>query len=311
MWTLLAGGVMGWGLGANDAANLFGPAVESRALRFWTAAGLASFFVILGAIFSGTRGFDTYGAISTQTLMSSFIIMLAAGGTVVVMTLLGLPISCTQATVGAIIGGSLLREGVDFQPLIKIFISWILTPVGGLIAAYIPYKLASLYPTTALGRFSTHDRLIRWGLAVATCYGAYSLGANNIANVTGVYVTAGVTTKFTAALIGSMAIAVGILTFSRNVMHTVGSRIVPLDPFASLVVVLAQAITLNVYAMIGVPVSASQAVVGAVVGIGLVKGTRTINARVLMRVLFGWLGTPAIACALCIVLGLLVAAIAK
>jgi len=311
MWTLLAGGVMGWGLGANDAANLFGPAVESRALRFWTAAGLASFFVILGAIFNGTRGFDTYGAISTQTLMSSFIIMLAAGGTVVVMTLLGLPISCTQATVGAIIGGSLLREGVDFQPLIKIFISWILTPVGGLIAAYIPYKLASLYPATALGRFSTHDRLIRWGLALATCYGAYSLGANNIANVTGVYVTAGVTTKFTAALIGSMAIAVGILTFSRNVMHTVGSRIVPLDPFASLVVVLAQAITLNVYAMIGVPVSASQAVVGAVVGIGLVKGTRTINARVLVRVLFGWLGTPAIACALCIVLGLLVAAIAK
>jgi len=302
---------MGWGLGANDAANLFGPAVESRALRFWTAAGLASFFVILGSIFGGTRGFDTYGAISTQTLMSSFIIMLAAGGTVVVMTLLGLPISCTQATVGAIIGGSLLREGVDFQPLIKIFISWILTPVGGLIAAYIPYKLASLYPATALGRFSTHDRLIRWGLALATCYGAYSLGANNIANVTGVYVTAGVTTKFTAALIGSMAIAVGILTFSRNVMHTVGSRIVPLDPFASLVVVLAQAITLNVYAMIGVPVSASQAVVGAVVGIGLVKGTRTINARVLVRVLFGWLGTPAIACALCIVLGLLVAAIAK
>ncbi|MCK5060666.1 inorganic phosphate transporter, partial [Candidatus Bipolaricaulota bacterium] len=247
----------------------------------------------------------------TQTLMSSFIIMLAAGGTVVVMTLLGLPISCTQATVGAIIGGSLLRAGVDFQPLIKIFISWILTPVGGLIAAYIPYKLASLYPTTALGRFSTHDRLIRWGLAVATCYGAYSLGANNIANVTGVYVTAGVTTEFAAALIGSMAIAVGILTFSRSVMHTVGSRIVPLDPFASLVVVLAQAITLNVYAMIGVPVSASQAVVGAVVGIGLVKGTRTINARVLMRVLFGWVGTPAIACALCIVLGLLVAAIGK
>ena len=43
MWTLLAGGVMGWGLGANDAANLFGPAVESRALRFWTAAAWLRF----------------------------------------------------------------------------------------------------------------------------------------------------------------------------------------------------------------------------------------------------------------------------
>lgn len=153
--------------------------------------------------------------------------------------------------------------------------------------------------------------MIRWGLALVTCYGAYSLGANNVANVTGVYVTAGVTGKFTAALIGSIAIAIGILTFSRNVIHTVGSRIVPLDPFASLVVILAEAITLNVYAVIGVPVSASQAVVGAVVGIGLVKGTWTINTRVLLRVLFGWLGTPAIACALCIVLGLLVAVVAE
>ncbi|HHE51475.1 MAG TPA: hypothetical protein ENL30_00245 [Candidatus Acetothermia bacterium] len=100
MWTLIAGAFMGWGLGANDAANLFGPAVGSRALRFWTAASLASLFVVIGAVVMGSRGFATYGAIGTQTLISAFTVMLAAGITVAVMTLLGLPISSTQATVG-------------------------------------------------------------------------------------------------------------------------------------------------------------------------------------------------------------------
>ena len=297
---------MGWAVGSNDAANVFGPAVTSRSLRFWTAAGLSSIFVILGAVFIGSRGFVTYAAIGPQTLLSSFIIMLAAATTVTLMTLLGLPISSTQATVGAIIGASLVSGGVNLQPLYKIFLSWVLTPLGGLIAAYLPYKLATSFPATAIGRFATHDRLVRWGLVLATCYCAYSLGANNVANVTGVYVGAGVLSTVAAALLGAAAIALGILTFSKNVIRTVGSRLVSLDPFAALAVICGEAITLHVYAMLGVPVSASQAVVGAVLGIGLVKGTKTINTRMLLMVLSGWLGTPAIACGLGLGLTLLI-----
>lgn len=306
MWALIAGLFMGWAVGSNDAANVFGPAVTSRSLRFWTAAGLSSIFVILGAVFIGSRGFVTYAAIGPQTLLSSFIIMLAAATTVALMTLLGLPISSTQATVGAIIGASLIGGGVNLQPLYKIFLSWVLTPLGGLIAAYLPYKLATSFPAAAIGRFATHDRLVRWGLVLATCYCAYSLGANNVANVTGVYVGAGVLSTVAAALLGAAAIALGILTFSKNVIRTVGSRLVSLDPFAALAVICGEAITLHVYAMLGVPVSASQAVVGAVLGIGLVKGTKTINTRVLLMVLSGWLGTPAIACGLCLGLTLLI-----
>ncbi len=295
MWTLIAGIFMGWALGANDAANLFGPSVESRALRFWTAAVFASIFVVLGAVMVGSRGFSTYGEIGTQTLISSFIVMLSAGITVTGMTVLGLPVSGTQAVVGAIIGGSVLIGGVNPQPLIKIFISWILTPLGGLVAAYIPYKIVTVYQGRGINRFATHAKFVKTGLIIVTGYAAYSYGANNVANVTGVYVKAGLLSPLSASLIGAAAIALGILTFSRNVIRTVGSRLVALDPLAALVVVLGESITLNIYAMIGVPVSASQAVVGAVIGIGLVKGVKTINASALTRVLFGWGGTPTIA----------------
>ncbi len=310
MWTLIAGVFMGWAMGSNDAANLIGPAVESRALRFWIAASVASIFVIIGAVMVGSRGFVTYGSIGAQTLISGFVVMLAAALTVTLMTVLGLPVSGTQAVVGAIVGSGLLAGGVNVQPLIMIFLSWILTPLGALVAAYIPYKLITLYPGGFIGRFLTQSVFVRVGLFLVTCYAAYSYGANNVANVTGVYVKSGLLSPFAAALVGSTALALGILTFSHRVIRTVGSRLVALDPVAALFVILGEAITLNVYALLGVPVSASQAVVGAVVGIGLVKGVNTINTRALVNVLFGWLGTPTIACGLSIGLTYLVRLVA-
>lgn len=295
MWTLLGGLLMGWSLGANDAANLFGPIVGSRAMRFWSAAILASAFVLLGAITIGDRGFSTLGGIGTQTLLGAFLVMMAAGGTVALMTFLGLPVSSTQAVVGAIVGASLLTGGVSFGPLVKIGLSWVLTPLGGMLAAYVPYKLLALFPNALPSRLVARSAILRVGLIGVTCYSAFALGANNLANVTGVYVNAGLLSSAGGAWFGALAIALGILTFSRRVIQTVGSRIVALDAVTALVVVLAEAITLNVYAVLGVPISASQAVVGAVLGIGLVKGVRTIDGRVLLRVLFGWIGTPTIA----------------
>ena len=295
MWTLSAALFMGWSLGANDAANLFGPIVECGALRFWAAATLASAFVILGAILVGSRGFASYEALGAQTLISGFTIMLAAGVTVTLMTVFGLPVSSTQAVVGAIVGAALLSGGASFRPLIKIGLSWVLTPVGGLIAAYLPYKLLTRFPGALPSQLITRGAVIRAALILVTCYSAFALGANNVANVTGVFVGAGLLSPIMGALLGSLAIGSGILTFSRRVIRTVGNRLVELDAVTALVVVFAQALTLNVYAILGVPVSASQAVVGAVLGIGLVKGVQTIDKRILFRVLFGWVGTPSLA----------------
>jgi len=190
--------------------------------------------------------------------------------------------------------------------LAKIFLCWVVTPVGAMVAAYVLLKALALLPGPAYDRLISRHRMIRMGLILATCYSAFALGANNVANVTGVYVVSGLMMPQMAALVGSLAIGAGMLTFSRRVIRTIGARLVPLDPITALVVLLAQAVTLNVYALIGVPVSASQAVVGAVLGIGLVKGVRTIDGRILARVLFGWVGTPIAAAALSAGLVLLV-----
>ena len=97
-----------------------------------------------------------------------------------------------------------------------------------------------------------------------------------------------------ACLVGGLSIALGVLTFSRGVMMTVGEGVVKLDAFSAFVVVVAQGVTVHIYATVGVPVSTSQAVVGAVLGIGFVKGVRTINWRMLRNISLAWLATPVV-----------------
>lgn len=148
------------------------------------------------------------------------------------------------------------------------------------------------------------------------------VGANNIANVMGVFVPISPFKslkfgfiEFTGTellfLIGGLAIAVGIFTYSKRVMSTIGEKLIKLTPQMALVVILATAVVQFLFASQNlhdflihfglpalplVPVSSSQLVVGAVVGIGLAgRGRRNINLKILGRIASGWVMTPVIA----------------
>jgi PiT family inorganic phosphate transporter len=172
------------------------------------------------------------------------------------------------------------------------------------------------------------DAYTRLALILAGAFGAYSLGANNIANVMGVFVPVSPFTDFNVAdlfaftsaqqlfLLGAVAIGVGVFTYSKKVMLTVGSEITRLSPVAAWVVVITHSIVLFLFASEGleqllaraglptiplVPVSSSQAVVGALLGIGLLKGGRGIRWRLGGGVGAGWVATPIISATVCFV----------
>jgi PiT family inorganic phosphate transporter len=302
MLSLLGGMFLGWSLGANDAANAFGSAVSSRMVRFWTAAVLASVFVVMGALLEGRAGIETLQGLTAMTLKMAVVSSVAAAVTVTLMTLIGLPVSTSQAVVGAILGVGLINQQVNVTGLGKVVACWVGTPVGGMLVAAVLYKLmALLYNRSRMDMF-TSDIVLRLGLIVAGSYAAYTLGANNVANVTAVFVGAGKLTVMGATLLGGLGIALGILTFSRGVMETVGRKLVRLDPFSALVVVLAEGLTVHFYTLVGVPVSTSQAVIGAVLGVGIVKGINTVSGRTLANIFIGWILTPAIACSIALAL---------
>jgi inorganic phosphate transporter, PiT family len=319
---LASGLFLGWSLGANDAANVFGSAVGSRMISFRKSAIIASIFVILGSVIQGSGASQTLGRLgAVNALGGSFTVSLAAAITVYTMTKIAVPVSTTQAIVGAIIGWNLFTGNpTDSKTLTQIVTTWVSGPVLGAVFAMLLYMLLKTVKRGINLHLIRFESFIRNGLIVVGAFGAYSLGANNIANVMGVFIPAfnlqelhlGIFVLTSAQqlfLLGALAISAGILTYSNRIMEVVGVNIVELSSEAALVVVLAQALVLfifssswlsSLFVRIGlppipmVPVSSTQVIIGSVIGIGLYKGARNINFRILGEISIGWIVTPVV-----------------
>ena len=321
---LFGGLFLGWSLGANDAANVFGTAVGTRMIRFKTAAIICSIFVILGAIISGSGTTETLGKLGAiNALPGAFAVCVSAGLSVYVMTKFGLPVSTTQAIVGAIVGWNLYTGSpTNMKILITILGTWVLCPIiSGLIAMFF-YIIIKKFVYESKLHILRLDVYTRTALVLAGAFGAYSLGANNIANVMGVFVPISPFTdinimnififssKEQLFLLGGIAIAIGVFTYSKRVMFTVGNDLLKMSPVAAFVVVISHSIVLFLFASQGisnflqsvnlpsiplVPVSSSQAVVGGVIGIGLLKGGKEVQWSIAGKISLGWFTLPVIA----------------
>lgn len=294
---LISGCLLGWALGGNDSANCFATAVSTKSIKYSSAVKIIAVFVILGAYLEGHKGINKVSDFAFNsgivTPLAAFLVMLAASLTVILMTIMKFPVSTSQSLIGSILGSAILIQKADFNQAFKFFGAWFLTPIGGIIIGFIIYKFLERYIEKRFSSITLYDKFIRIGFLLAGAFSSYSLGANNVANVTSIY--AGklniISTK-QAVLIGGITIAIGAVTFSKAVMKTVGSNLAILSPTAGLVAVIASSIVVYIYAQIGIPVSTSQAIVGAIIGIGLVKGTRTVNFKTFRNILLAWIGTP-------------------
>jgi len=321
---LLGGLFLGWSLGANDAANVFGTAVGTRMIRFKTAAFVCGIFVILGAIISGGGTTETLGKLGAiNALPGAFAACVAAGLSVYTMTKFGLPVSTTQAIVGAIIGWNLYTGSqINIKVLVTILSTWILCPIIAGVIAMLFYSITKKFIQSGKLHILRLDAYTRTALVLAGAFGAYSLGANNIANVMGVFVPISPFTdinilnififssKEQLFLLGGIAIAIGVFTYSKRVMFTVGNDLLKLSPVAAFIVVISHSIVLFLFASQGissflqsvnlpsiplVPVSSSQAVVGGIIGIGLLKGGKEVKWSIAGKISIGWFALPVIA----------------
>ncbi len=188
---LSSGLFLGWALGANDAANVFGTAVATRMVNFTTAAIICSIFVILGAVFSGAGAAQTLGKLgAVNALPGAFMAAFAAALAVYLMTKAGLPVSTSQAIVGAIIGWNFFTNTLtDTVTLTKIISTWVVCPVLAAICSAIIFKCTVMVVRWAKIHLLRIDAYTRLGLILAGAFGSYSLGANNIANVMGVFIS--------------------------------------------------------------------------------------------------------------------------
>jgi len=291
---------VGWSIGANDAANSLGAAVGSRVLTLKQAIILISIFGLLGALLQGSHVARTIGKgiVPINTLDKNLAAHLAlvscfsACAWIVLATYWKMPISTSHSIVGAVAGAGLaIHAPVKWKMLGDIFICWILTPVGAAILGYIfclifMNTLHRIIPRRYLQRSLT---LL---IVISGCYVAYTWGANDVANATGVMAGAGIMPVNISILLGGVAIVIGIMTWGYKVIETIGSEITNLLPVMAFSAQLASAANVHVYTLMGIPVSTSHSIVGAIVGVGFVRGLKVLNLSIMKDMILCWLATP-------------------
>jgi PiT family inorganic phosphate transporter len=72
----------------------------------------------------------------------------------------------------------------------------------------------------------------------------------------------------------------------------VGKGILEMDHFSSAISIFGVSVSLWLFSLIGIPVSASQAIIGSIIGVGLATGTKTFDYKLILKIVFGWIGTP-------------------
>lgn len=299
-WQLLGGIYLGWGIGANDSANIFGTAVATKVIKWLPAAIIISVFAILGAALqgAGTVEFVKTGLGEIKNINQAFIASFSAAMTIMILTIMGVPSSTSQATAGAIIGMTIAVGGSrQWDGIIKAVICWVATPIGAAFFAVILYYIFKKI-TKKIKNVILLNKFIKISTIVAGALASYSLGANNAGNATGYFFFGDgkyggllANSQYLSAIAG-LAMAFGALTYSKKVMLSIGKGITVLTPLTSLIAVLAQGITVWIFAFVGVPVSVSQAVVGAILGLGILKGMQTVSWNKLIQIFIGWISTP-------------------
>jgi len=298
--TILMGAAVGWSIGANDAANSLSTAVGSKVLTLKQAIVLIAIFGFLGAFLQGSYVVKTIGKgiVPINELGGNLAVYLAlvasfaACSWVVLATYWKMPISTSHSIVGAVAGAGLaIGAPIRWRVLLDIFICWIFTPVGAAVLGYIFYRLFKNLFYRLIPR--RYIRITISALIITSgCYVAYTWGANDVANATGVIVGAGILPTYISIILGGLAIVLGIVTWGYKVIETIGTEITHLLPLMAFSAQLASAINVHIYTVFGIPVSTSHSIVGAIFGVGLVRGVRVLNIRIMREIIICWLATP-------------------
>ncbi|MEK6864011.1 MAG: inorganic phosphate transporter [Nanoarchaeota archaeon] len=304
---VLCGLFVGWTIGANDAANCLGTSVGAGLTSYKKAVIIVAIMALLGAcstIYQQNNTTATVGKgivdASAIPMASIIAVLLSAAILVTILTVMGLPVSTTQAVIGGIAGiGAVLGIAVNWHNVIKIFLLGFVTPVVALIASYLIYKIYA--KISALRPFLFLEKFLGWAVLLSGAFLAFSLGANNIGNAMGLVVESKVMPIFLASILGGVAIAIGSITLGKRVMKTVSNDITQLNAQTAFAAQAGSAIAVYFLTLLGIPTSTTFGIVGGVVGVGLVKGVGSLQTGTLKRIVSGWIVTPVVGALLAIV----------
>jgi PiT family inorganic phosphate transporter len=306
LWSLIAVALLFDFLnGMHDAANSIATIVSTRVLKPRYAVIWAAFFNFVAFAVFGTHVAKTIGAgIVDVNVVSDRLIFAALIGAIVwnvVTWLAGIPSSSSHALVGGLIGVGLAKAGIKVivvGGVLKTASGIVASPVMGFALALVLVLLVSwIFVRT---RPAAVDRLFRFLQFLSAS--AYSLGhgGNDAQKTMGIIAVllyahsgghGGFQVPLWVVLACQTAMALGTLFGGWRIVHTMGSKITRLTPMQGFCAETGGAITLFTATYIGIPVSTTHTITGAIVGVGAARRMTAVRWGVARRIVVAWVIT--------------------
>ena len=290
--------------GFHDAANSIATVVSTRVLSPGKAVIWAAFFNFVAAFTFGTAVAKTVGSGLVDIQIVSFAVIFAGLTGAIVWDLItwyyGLPTSSSHALIGGYAGAAVAKAGIAAI----IPAGWTKTLIFIVLAPLIGMTLGFLLMVVILWTFHNFSpsRVDQWFRRLQlVSAAAYSLGhggndaQKTMGIIAGVLFAGGYIATFRidlwVILMAHAAIALGTLSGGWRIIHTMGSKITKLQPVGGFAAETAGAISLFTATHLGVPVSTTHTITGAIIGVGSIRRLSAVRWGVAGRVVWAWILT--------------------
>jgi PiT family inorganic phosphate transporter len=291
--------------GLHDAANSIATIVSTRVLKPQYAVAWASFFNFIAFLFFGLHVAQTLGTgIIDAAIVDPRVVFGALTGAIVwnlVTWGLGIPSSSSHALVGGLLGGGCAKAGISavvWPGVIKTGAAIVLSPLAGFVLAIVlvfiiswifvrstPYAVDTLFRSLQFVSASLYslghggnDAQKTMGIIAVLLYSQGQLGGE-------------FHVPFWVVIACQAAMGLGTLVGGWRIVKTMGSKITRLTPVQGFCAETGGAITLFVATWLGIPVSTTHTITGAIVGVGVARKISAVRWNVASNIVVAWIIT--------------------
>lgn len=288
-------------MGASGIAPTFSAVYGGRLIKNKFAAILFTLFVILGALTLGRGVVKTLsqGILPREFITAEVALIIIASATLSLFlaNLLAIPESTSMVTVGAVIGAGLFFRHLNVKTLFWLIPMWLGFPIVSFVVTFFLYRI--IYPPHhgnlwLYQKIFSHESKLKKLAIFISCYGAFAVGTNNVANAVGPLVGAGVINGDVGLMLIAPLFGIGAFFFGKRNLETFGKEVVPLGLVTSNLVCLVTGSLLIIASSLGAPFPYVQLNALSVFAISCVKNGHkvTLNHHITRRTAMVWTLTP-------------------
>jgi PiT family inorganic phosphate transporter len=291
--------------GLHDAANSIATVVSTRVLEPKLAVAWAATFNFIAFLFFGLSVAKTIGTgIVDASVMDPWVVLSALIGAIawnLFTWWLGFPSSSSHALIGGIAGAGIAKGGFSvlvMSGFVKTASAIVLSPLAGMILA-IAFVIALSWALRRATPFAVDQRFRKLQLLSASLY-SLGHGGNDAQKTMGIIavllysqgmIRGEFHVPFWVVIASQMAMGLGTLLGGWRIVRTMGSKITELKPFQGFCAETAGAISLFAATWLGVPVSTTHTITGAIVGVGMARRASAVRWGLAGQIVWAWIFT--------------------